>query len=88
MRTHVRKMAIKAVSRPATSVVAAVETKTPAIARKMTATRRVVTSPIISRIAPTSTRVWLLRITPIRRHTPEASPMRQTGTEYSYANAV
>ena len=88
MRTIVRKIAIKAVSRGATSVVATVEAKTPAITKKMTATRRVVTIPIISRMAPTNTRVLLLRITPIRRHTPAASPMRQRGTEYLYSNAL
>ena len=82
---------IKDVRKRAIATVATVEeapevTKSPIETIQTIAIMILTTIRMSARIPLISTRIWLLRITPIRRHTPTASPMRQAGTEYEYAS--
>ena len=83
MIKNVTKTAIATV---ATSFAAPEEAKSPIATIHSIATMKLAIIRIRATIPLISTRIWLLRMTPIRRHTPPASPMRQTGTEYEYAS--
>ena len=70
MSSMITKVNKRAIATVATVVAAPEEAKSPIATMMRTVTMRVTTIRMSARIPLISTRIWLLRSTPIRRHTP------------------